>query len=168
MASLWSGVKLQDVKTQLALRGHSVPDEVILAFLQDAASSSEQLPSTAVRVGSTCEDTESDTASVDTCSEQEGAARPDLSKVEKNNLRPEHQPRPASAAPAARREDVLSESSSEEASRLLCKAAVSGVCTYSFTSLRSFAALSRGNMSHAFLITFAACLQRAEPCLPKG
>lgn len=117
MASLWSGVKLQDVKTQLALRGHSVPDEVILAFLQDAASSSYEMPSSAARLRAGCGDSESDTASVDTCSEQaQEKNQLDISNIKFGNVRAGHQPQPASAAPAARHEETPSESSSEEAS----------------------------------------------------
>ncbi|KAK9852612.1 hypothetical protein WJX84_007607 [Apatococcus fuscideae] len=118
MASLWSGVKLQDVKTQLALRGHQVPDDIIISFLRDAATSSYELPSSAACVGATEEDGETDTASSDSSSEQaqEETALP-LEHLSKGVSEEAVQPQSVSAgSTAAGHADIASEAASVEAS----------------------------------------------------
>ncbi len=65
MASLWAGVKLQDVKAQLQLRGHQVPDDVILSFLREAANSPYDQSGPAFGVAASSRGSETDT----TCSE---------------------------------------------------------------------------------------------------
>ena len=118
MASLWSGVKLQDVKTQLALRGHHVPDSVIVSFLREAASSSNELPSSAACLEAGDQDSESDTESSQSDEEQaQEEAALHLAKTHKTNLGKGPQSEPVSAATAdARHEDILGQASEEEAS----------------------------------------------------
>ena len=118
MASLWSGVKLQDVKTQLALRGHHVPDSVILSFLREATSSANELPSTAACLEAGDQDSESDTESSNSnlAQTQEEAAIA-LAHSQNSKLAKKSHSEPVPAATAgARHEDTLCEASEAEAS----------------------------------------------------
>ena len=108
MASIWTGVRLQDVKAQLQLRGHQVPDQVILSFLREAATSTYHPPGQAISAGVSTENSEAETTCSETSSElDEAAAGFPFAGASKDTAEPQQPPKALSgnltASPTQRR-----------------------------------------------------------------